>query len=508
MQTHSIKSFPVNKWFYLFVSLHLFAWTLAPLLVRYNLPLDSIEGAMWGHQLEWGYDKNPFLNGWLTALATWAGGSSGWMIYFFSQLSVVVCLFAVWELAKNMLPPIYALIAVMMLEGIQYFNFHAIDFNDNTLELSLWALCAYFFYKALHATTVPRAKRRAWILTGFFAGLGMMAKYYTAALLMAMTLFLLFRAENRKQLTTLSPYLGLLTFLAVITPHCIWLFFHDFITITYVFKRTHCPPNLLNHLYYPAQFAWEQWETFFPACILFSFLLLGRKPLVAPHKIKLAAFDHSFLWVVGLGPLVLTLLLSLCFGIKLRAGWGMPLLSLLSILVLAQIQPRITKARLYMFISAIFIAMAFLICAYIYTLTRATKATSANFPGVEIAQLITRQWQAAYHTPLHYVAGSRWLSGNISFYSDDHPAVFPEWNKKHAPWINVNDMLAKGAVFVWDINAHGTLPISIQKKFPQLEKIVILEFLWKRNKAHLEPIKVGMAFLPPAAQLNLLTKSS
>jgi len=69
---------PLNPtpWVILFLMTHLLAWTLVPALVRYNLPLDAIEGTVWGHQLELGYDKNPMLNGWLTALATY-GSTTG-----------------------------------------------------------------------------------------------------------------------------------------------------------------------------------------------------------------------------------------------------------------------------------------------------------------------------------------------------------------------------------------------------------------------------------------------
>src|SRR5580658_2023883 len=125
--------FQAQRWLYVFIAVHLVIWTLVPAMVRYNLPLDAIEGTLWGHQLEWGYDKNPFLNAWLTALAVRLDGQSGWMIYLFSQLSVVICFWAVWQLAKKMVSPVYALIAVMLLEGVQYYHFHAIDFNDNTL---------------------------------------------------------------------------------------------------------------------------------------------------------------------------------------------------------------------------------------------------------------------------------------------------------------------------------------------------------------------------------------
>src|SRR5580704_4304509 len=132
-----VDKYNTNRLLSIFLCLHLLGWTLIPAILRSNLPLDAIEGTIWGHQLEWGYDKNPPLNGWLTALATTLDGHSGWMIYLFSQLCVITCMWATWQLAKKILPPVYALISVLLLECIQYFNFHAIDFNDNTLELPL-----------------------------------------------------------------------------------------------------------------------------------------------------------------------------------------------------------------------------------------------------------------------------------------------------------------------------------------------------------------------------------
>ena len=493
MDTALTKNFPAERWFYLFVLIHLLCWTLVPALVRYNLPLDSIEGTIWGHQLEWGYDKNPFMNGWLTALAVSLDGQSGWMIYLFSQLSVVICFWVVWQLAKSMLSPTYALISVMVLEGIQYFNFHAIDFNDNTLELGLWALTIYFFYKALRSSH----HYIAWICVGLFAGLAMMAKYYTAALLAAMVLFLFIPAENRKQLTTLPPYFGLITFLIVILPHTIWLFFHDFITVMYVFDRASSPPSWTNHFFFPAQFSWQQAQVFLPALVLFTILLIGKKPAFAIHKIKLASFDKEFLFYIGLGPFLLTVLLSFFSGIKLRAGWGMPLLSLWGIILIATIQPYFTKAKLYRFFTFTYVLIAACLIAYSVSLIDSPDPSSANFPGREIAQTINKNWREKYHTNLSYVAGSRWVGGNISFYSNDRPAVFIEWNRKRAPWINLKDMEQKGAVFVWGITDNETLPKEIQEKYPTLTQPEVIEFSYRRNHYNLAPIKIGIAYLPP-----------
>ena len=172
----ALKNISPRSYLALFISLHFVLWALVPAFIRYNLPLDSIEGTVWGHQLEWGYDKNPFLNAWLTAFATYLDGQSGWMVYFFSQISVAACFWAVWRLGRIILPPLYALISVLLLESVQYYNFHAIDFNDNTLELGLWSLTILCFYQALSAKT-NKSSLLSWAGVGLFAALGMMAKY-------------------------------------------------------------------------------------------------------------------------------------------------------------------------------------------------------------------------------------------------------------------------------------------------------------------------------------------
>lgn len=491
MENFSTKAVQLDRFFYLFIGLHLVLWSLLPALIRFNLPMDSIEGTIWGQHLAWGYDKNPFLNGWLTALATYLDGQSGWMIYWFSQISVVICFWTIWQLAKQMLPAVGALISVMILESVQYYNFHAIDFNDNNLELSLWALTTYFFYKALKTSS-----RLAWILTGLFAGLGMMTKYYTATLLAAMLIFFLRCHPQRRQvLTSLSPYLGLFCFFIIILPHIIWLFFHDFITIHYVFDRTSSTPHVLNHIIFPAQFTLEQVASFLPA-ILIAYLLLGQRSPTA-SKFCLHEYDRAFLIFIGLGPFILTVVLAIVFGFKLRGGWGMPILSLWGIMLMAILQPQISKSKLYTFCLSIFCLTFMLVSGYCYSLLHSKSPSSANFPGRDIAKLITDTWHQNFNTKLQYIAGSRWVSGNVEFYSKDHPMVFISWDKKRSPWVDLAELKKDGAVFVWEISKREKLPVSVQKRFPSMSKPIILEFSWKRN-VHLPPIKIGMALLPPA----------
>jgi len=490
---HTAASGKTTLVFWLFALTHLLFWTGLAAFVRGNLPMDSIEGSMWGQHLALGYDKNPFLNGWLTALLNHLSHHSSWLIYFFSQLSVFFCFLAVWLLAKKMLTPAKALASVMLLEMMQYYNFHAIDFNDNTLELSLWALAIYFFYQAL---INPRI--RWWLATGLFLALGMMAKYYTAVLIAVMFAFMLYARAARWQFATVKPYYGLLVFLAIIAPHFLWLPTHHYITIQYALDRTNTVPDWRNHFFFPAQFIWQQIEVFLPAAVLFGLCFFSPSRAKAQDPAS-DVLNRSFLLFTGLGPCVLTLLLSLCFGWDLRAGWGMPLLSLWGVLLFVYLPTTLNRKRMQWFIALTFILMGCLGTGYALSLLDSNTPSSANFPGQTIANTVTQIWHNTYHTRLTYVAGPRWVNGNVAFYAKDHPSVYSEWNNTRAFWIDIAQLKQAGAVFLWNISNGETLPAPVRVAFPTLQQTQVLTFSWQHNHHHLAPIEIGMAILPPAS---------
>ena len=488
------KNIHAERWLVTFVFFHVAAWTLAPVLTRFTLPMDAMEGATWGRQLEWGYDKNPFMNGLLTALALKIDGHTGWAIYLFSQLAVAICFWAVWQLSKKILPPIYALLTVFLLEGMQYYNFHAIDFNDNTLELATWGLTILFFYQALQENKV-----RDWLLTGLCAGLGMMTKYYIVMLFLPMALLLCINPHGRAQFKKPGLYLGALTFLAVITPHVAWLFSHGFITLGYAVGRVSTPPSWYNHLFFPAQFAWQQFEVLLPALFLLLILWIGKKPWRLEPRLAIKRFDREFLFLVGVGPFLLTVLLSAITGIKLRAGWGQPLLSLWGILLIAWLQPYLTPAKFYRFTAVTFGFLVLTVTAYCLALIRADEPSSANYPGKNIATTLTHAWHEKYPTPLNYVAGPRWLAGNIAFYSSDQPHVFIDWNHQLSSWIDEKKLRREGAIFVWDLSEEQKVTQEeVAKRFAKMSKPQIYRFLWLRNK-DAAPVEIAVSFLPPHA---------
>ena len=128
---------------------HAILWVLLPVLLLGNLPLDVIELFAWGHEWQLGYDKHPPLTPWLAEAGYILFGGSKVTSFALSQICIVLTFYCVWKLAKEYLDAPLALCAVLMLEGIVYYNYTTVEFNPNVLQLPLWAAFTLAFYRAL-----------------------------------------------------------------------------------------------------------------------------------------------------------------------------------------------------------------------------------------------------------------------------------------------------------------------------------------------------------------------
>jgi 4-amino-4-deoxy-L-arabinose transferase-like glycosyltransferase len=483
-----------------FISLHLIVWTILPTLLRSTLPIDALEGFVWGNQLEWGYDRNPWLNGWLTRLAMEIGGHHGWMTYLFSQLCVVMAFWSVWQLGKKIFSPWQALIAVMMLEAIQYYTLAAVNFDDNILELGLWPLLALYFYQA-----VIRQNARNWVAVGIIAALALMAKYYTAIYLLSLLIFLIIDPKARCSFRQKNFYLGAIVFTIIILPHCIWLFFNHFETIRYAMYRvgenTHI--NVWHYIQPTVKFAFMQLLNFVGAAFLFMLIIPNWMPgstaqIPEPNlNNNDQPFNKRFLWVVGSGTYLLTLIIALITGWQLHVLWGMPLLSLWGLILLTYIRPNLSPRKLLQFFTAVSVVFISYVLAYCIPMLQTSNCSSANFPAAAVSNRVMQLWQQQYHHPLHYLAGDRYLAGYISLYADHYPAVYMDWDQNKSPWIDEGKLRREGAVFVQLVSDGKEFPASILQRFPQLQILPMQTFRRPRSNENSQPVELLIGFLPP-----------
>lgn len=489
-------------YFYLLMILHFVLWTIVPTFLRHSLPMDALEGFVWGQNWLLGYDRNPWLNAWLTHLGVVIGGSSGWLIYAFSQLSVVTCFFVVWKLGTKITNQCYALVAVFLLQTMQYYTLASVDLNDNVLELGIWALIILYFYEALLSQKI-----RYWLSVGLWAGLALMTKYYAIVLFFPMLLVMLLTQEGRNSFKKLGFYLGVVLFFAIITPHFIWLFSNGFVTIQYAVMRVSAENAWHNSGGY---FALVHLLAILPMLIIYGVFFcknLKNGTGINFSKSSVNYFDKIFLLLLAFGPFVITILLALIFKYTLHVMWGTPLLSLWSLVLITFIKPKISAKRLKAFVYIIFSIFFLVISVYSYNIIYTGYISSATYPGQKISNYIDvlldkyKQKNKPY-----YVIGDRYTAGNVAYFSKNNLKTCIWEENIHFLCENDDVIKSKGAIFVWQSNdiydkaeqeKFKKFWQKVKQRFPHVSKINSKNFTWIYH-ADKSPLQVSVAFFTKA----------
>ena len=135
----------VNKYLIYFLFLHICIWTVVPSVFNANLHLDTIEALAWGNELEWGYDKWPPMFPIFTELFFKIFGNQDWAYYFLSQIFVIITFFLIFKFSLFFFEEkIYALISIMLLEGIYFFNYTTPELNAFICEFPFLAATVFF----------------------------------------------------------------------------------------------------------------------------------------------------------------------------------------------------------------------------------------------------------------------------------------------------------------------------------------------------------------------------
>lgn len=492
------KPTPLTIYFWIFIIAHTVLWTMGPAILRPTLPHDVLEGITWGMQWELGYSKHPFLTAWLCAGVTQFFGTVGWPVYLLAQLAVTLTFIATWQLAKQLLSPVQALIAALVLEGVMFYNINSFNFTPDTLQSPLWAFLALFFYKAL--TT---QKTGFWLLTALFAALSLLTKYQIVILLSPMAFLCVVSTYARASFKKPGIYCGLLLFILLIMPNMIWLNDHQFITLNYaehvseVYTQS---KNILNHVVFPLRL-------FINYIINLIGLLLLLWPFYKskPQANSLSDFNWQFLIAVGLGPAILTLLLNVYTGDYFPPRWATPYFFAIGILFVAWFNPKPTFQALKSFSTTLISYSLLLFSVRMISMSLYPRVYSdAYLPNQIIANSITKIWHERYHTKLPYIAGSNYLVSGVTPYIADKPTPYFNWNRSISPWVNESDLVRRGGLFIWDKGknfawdleswSNTTITPNTLNRFPEL--IVLPDLLFHRISDQSE-IVLGIGILPP-----------
>ena len=399
----------INRLFHYFLLTHLAVWTLIPSITNHNLPLDTIEALAWGSNLDWGFNKHPPLSALAVKIFYQIFGSQDWVYYFLSQLFVISAFYFVFKLSKEILnTEKHALLSVLLLEGIFFYNFTTPEFNVNVCMLPFWAMTAYYAYKCLKDNLA-----KDYVILGIVAAFGFLSKYLFIYLLIGIKVFYIFYIKkNNFKINYIIP--GII-FLLILTPHLIWLIDNNYITITYGLKRTGEIKNYLDHIILPLTFLVKQIGILIPFFIL---LFILTKSLKTNFPFK----DQNLLFLLSIAilPIVLIFFTSVIMGAKIRTMWMTPFYLFIGTFFIYLFQNYIDINKLKSF-NFIFIFL-FLLSPFLYgyvSISQTNKRT--DYKGKEIAKEVERNLIKLKYNNVMSVAGNEWIAGNLCYHLKYRP---------------------------------------------------------------------------------------
>ena len=405
----------INKLFYIFLIIHLIIWTLIPTLTNHNLPLDTIEALAWGSNLDWGFNKHPPASAFFVEVFYNIFGNKDWAYYFLSQIFVIFSFFIVWKFSYDLLSDKYfALLSVLLLEAIYYFNFTSPEFNVNICQLPFWSLTVYYSWKIY---SKKKIELKECLLLGVFAGIGFLSKYLFVYLLISIKFLFLYSIFIKKDLKYSFQYLlPSIVFLVILTPHLIWLMNNDYITVTYGIHRTGLNElSIIDHFKYPIVFIGKQIGILIPFFILI-FLLISK------FKFTLKFNDKKLLFLLGINflPIVFIFLTSLILGAKIRTMWMTPFYLFIGTLFVYILQSQINIKRIKNFYKVFIFLFLLSPISYAYiSIDQTNKRT--DYPGKEIAKKVQKKWNQEFNLPINVVLGDEWNAGNLSYHLKSRP---------------------------------------------------------------------------------------
>jgi len=471
-----LKKYP----FQVFLFLHCMFWSLLPLL-RKALPMDSIEAVSWGRYCNFGTNKHPPLSGWLAYFFyDVIGFQTPYAIYFLSQICVLVAFIYIYRLARGFLSNDRAVFSVMLLEGVIYYGFSAIEYNVNVVSLALWPICAFYFYRALKQNEV-----KDWILVGLFAGLNLFNKYTSGILLFSMVFFMLYNSNARIKLKMWQPYVAGLVCFFVILPHLVWLWQNHFLSFSYLIGRGSADSfadwPILKHFIYPLKFGFAQVLFGLGTLFIYAVACCKAKRL----DVKLTRTQKDFLLIMGVLPICLMIVISFIGGMKLKSMWGFPALYLLGVLLFAFVPCKLTdvfKKKIYI---GVYVVMFLMLTAQGLIICL-NKSDKFQLDAQAFGQKLDEIWYAKNgKLPFKYVAGDVWWANNAALFAPSRPKPIIWGDLKQNPWFDGNDVASSGALILTSGQAEFN---AIRKKMKFVSSPQVLE-LKVQNRFGKEKVK-------------------
>ena len=217
--------------------------------------------------------------------------------------------------------------------------------------------------------------------------------------------------------------------------------------------------------------------------MIVSMLALGQRWPALISKLGRSWMAHENLWltVLGVGPLLLTVLLGVVGYIKVTPNYLIPTVYLLPLLACRALGATLTNTHVGNITrwAAAFMLFSLSVAPVIAYTSVALRFEDKTQVSRQVARLSTNLWKERFATPLRIATGTEPFSLALPFYSPDSPAEFTHYNQQQAPWITRERILREGILYacatrdvvcleaarVYATERTEHLPLTIQNNF-------------------------------------------
>jgi hypothetical protein len=210
------------------------------------------------------------------------------------------------------------------------------------------------------------------------------------------------------------------------------------------------------------------------------------------------AFERRIVALLAFGAALTMIAFAAISGRGTVAMWGYPLWLYLGLWIVLTARSAIDRVRLTRIVAAW--GAVFAVFAIVFIVNYSVlpffdhRYRAVLFPGDKLGADLTEHFHAATGAPLRYVIGSMWDGGNLAHYSPDQPQVLIDGLPARAPWIDLNDLRAKGAMVVWTGGDGAHLPAQFATVAANAELGAPFDLPMRRGPGE---IHVGWAILKP-----------
>lgn len=203
-----------------------------------------------------------------------------------------------------------AFLSALVLNITPLFTAGSVIMTTDTPLVLCWGLSLYALY-----VSVKHGKTGYWVLTGIFAGLGLLTKFTMMFIYPVALLFLLLSPQDRRWLKRKEPYIALFVSLLFFIPTILWNIGNDWVTFKHVLGQTHV--NEVRHAGFAAGFILSQIGIITPFIFLGMAYGLYR---AAVEGIKRKSREFILLFLAS-AP-VLAFFIAKSFHSKIQANWA------------------------------------------------------------------------------------------------------------------------------------------------------------------------------------------